>query len=207
MVYGFYPEIYLSTQLNAYNIIMSWPLELLQSRPSNLAFHNLCETVSVPKNIRSLLGLGTRFCPRPLGSSLDTVDLSRFDYDFSLRCIMFSGGPELIKTVLYEKVDDFTPDVPTNALLHRLSSFQRQIRTLFVDADRPKRKYFESNLLPHQEAAMRWLLQHPNVTVFSADKNFGPVLIESTKYIDYAYDDHLSDVATYNRLTELQARH
>ena len=118
---------------------------------------------------------------------------------------MFSGGPELIKTVLYEKVDDFTPDVPTNALLHRNSSFQRQIRTLFVDADCPKRKYFESNLLPHQEAAMRWLLQHPNVTVFSADKNFGPVLIESTKYIDYAYDDQETIAICFSRNRDMHS--
>lgn len=63
MVYGFYPEIHLSAQLNAYNIIMSWPLELLRSRPSNLAFHNLCETVSVPKKHSLIARIRNPFLP------------------------------------------------------------------------------------------------------------------------------------------------
>eukprot|EP00979_Chaetoceros_neogracilis_P001003 scaffold191_cov273-Chaetoceros_neogracile.AAC.18 len=37
-------------------------------------------------------------------------------------------------------------------------------------------------------------------------KNLGPALMEREKYIDYALNDHSSDIATYYRLMECQAR-
>jgi hypothetical protein len=36
---------------------------LIATRPTNLACHNLCTTLTPPKNYQSLLGLGLKFCP------------------------------------------------------------------------------------------------------------------------------------------------
>ena len=43
------------------------------------------------------------------------------------------------------------------------------------------------------------------MTILSADKNLGPVAMDTSTYINYAFKDHLNDTATYRRLTPEEA--
>ena len=60
------------------------------------------------------------------------------------------------------------------------------------------------SLLPNQQATLQWLTEHPEIVVWSADKNLGTCVIERDNYIRLAYRDHLSDSPTY-KLTEKEA--
>eukprot|EP00957_Ditylum_brightwellii_P000596 46027-Ditylum_brightwellii.AAC.1 len=56
------------------------------NKPWNLAFHDLTTEKQPPVNLRSLLGLGLKFCPSPRFTSHKTSDiLPQFDCDLRLR--------------------------------------------------------------------------------------------------------------------------
>ena len=52
---------------------------------------------------------------------------------------------------------------------------------------------------------LQWLTEHPEVMVWSADKNLGTCVIERDEYIRLAFRDHLSDSRTYRKLTETES--
>ena len=186
---------------------MSCPSNILQSRPKKLAFHNLCENQSMPAHVRSLLGLGLNFCIKPKISSYATFDLKRFNSDYD-RKIMFSGAPEPDDNeplTLYKSDPNWQADLPeSQEILRRRCDFDSELRLLFA-TKRIQNTHSQPNLLPFQDAALQWLLDQPNITILSADKNLGPVAMDTTKYIDYAFKDHLSDTATYRRLSTNEA--
>ena len=57
---------------------------------SNLAFDNLTTALTPPKNLRSLLGLGLKFCPIPHKSTFNPSTLLRFTRNINL-CTFFAG--------------------------------------------------------------------------------------------------------------------
>ena len=59
-------------------------------RASNLAFHDLTTVLTPPKNLRSLLGLGLKFCPIPHKPTFNPDTLHRFTRDINLRTF-FAG--------------------------------------------------------------------------------------------------------------------
>ena len=90
--YGFYPNLKYSARHNACLILRHSPTFLLRSRPTNLAYHDLCLSTKMPRSLRSLLGLGLNFCPQPTQSSSHTdLSLNRFRLDYNRR-IFFSGN-------------------------------------------------------------------------------------------------------------------
>jgi hypothetical protein len=104
--------------------------------------------------------------------------------------------------VLYEKNELFVPDTPIQDLCQRRASFQLQVRLKFLSKGRPRHK---TNLLPNQESALQWLLNNNQITVLNADKNLGPVVMDRTQYLRFAYIDHLRDTDTYTRLSPEEA--
>ena len=157
--------------------------------------------------MRALLGLGLNFNIRPIGTTLASCDLDRFLKDFDRRC-MFSAAPPNSETAkfgppaLYKSDPHWKPDFPDSAeLLSRRSNFDCSIRLLFAGIERRRNLSYQSNLLPNQEAALKWLSSQSDIAVLSADKNLGPVIMERSKYIKLAFKDHLSDASTYRRLT------
>ena len=61
-------------------------------------------------------------------------------------------------------------------------------------------------LLPHQQDALSWLKDHPEVVVLSTDKNLGPAIMNRDRYLNLAWRDHLSDSSTYKRLSPDKGR-
>ena len=130
--YGYCPNISLSIKRNTFNVLMSCPLDLVNSRPTNLAFHNLCKTTILPKTLRSLLGLGTNFSIKPAIPTLTTVDFKRFQRDYDRR-IMFSNAPVKEMTTLYAKNEEWQPEHPDNPeIVKRRLNFELQVRQLFA---------------------------------------------------------------------------
>lgn len=184
---------------------MSIALILLQ--PNNKAFHNLCEkNTYVPPNVSSLLGLSLNFVPTPhYSSSIKHIDLKRFEEDFK-RIIMFSGRHLILKPdhdekEFWSKNLNFEPDPIENVIISsRYRSFIKRIKLLYSN-----KVQNQKCLLPQQEQALKWLLEHPDLVVCSADKNLGPCLIEAHKYCYLAYKDHLQCPITYKKLDQSEA--
>ena len=59
----------------------------------------------------------------------------------------------------------------------------------------------QTNLLPHQQRALRMLQQQQTFLIVPCDENLGPVIIECHDYLKIAMRDHLSDTTTYKSLT------
>ena len=183
---------------------------LYLKNPTNAAFHNLCNEKTkgkLPRTVRSLLGLGLNFCTQPkYRSTLSMIQLERLRKDY-FREIMFAGQVNRNENEKNERKKLYMPD-PTwqpktpdnNELVNRLENFNYEMRRMFA-----KNKRSEGNLLPTQRAAMKWLLEHPEIIVCSADKNLGPVIMERDKYLKFAFNDHLKDTSTYTRLTAEEA--
>ena len=201
-IYGYSPNIMLSIRRNVFNILLKTPLVMLQSKPTNLAFHDLCDATTLPKTVKSLLGLGLNFSIRPINQSIPNYQRFTKDYD---RRVLFSGDnteEEDEVPVLYYPNEDWIPPVPTDELLRRRVNFEFKVRYLFANN---KINTQNENLLKSQEAALQWLKANPNLTICNADKNLGPVIMEREKYVRYAYEDHLSDKNTYRQLSQLEA--
>jgi len=112
---------------------------------------------------------------------------------------MFANSPPFEKAELYTPNDEWSPSEPINEeLLSRSTGFNFNIRRIFGGT----RRKAHSNLLPTQEAALRWLQLHPEIVVFNADKNLGPCIMEREEYLRYTWKDHLSDANTYQRLSQ-----
>ena len=81
-IYGFIPNLGLSTFKNVYNIIGNMPCSYYFSRPNNLAFHDLTKNKYVPLVVaREILGLSTKFIPtKPFTSG--AADLVKSQDDF-----------------------------------------------------------------------------------------------------------------------------
>lgn len=188
-------------QAALYNVLHS-PIDLLASRPSHLAFHNLCDSNTVLPDLRPLLGLGLNFCIKPPRQSLiSEVKLDKFSRDYNQR-VQFSyhqNDPDDDDEVpkLYLPDPSWEPDEPCNPILSsRRNNFLFAIRLLFANNIKVRQ-----SLMPHQLMILQWLLDHPEIVVLNSDKNLGPAVIERERYVELAWLDHLSDRNTYQRLS------
>jgi len=204
LTYGFVANPQWPIRKNVAAVICDMPPWLYYSRPSNLSFHNLCLPTfspSLPPGLKSLLGLGLNFCPRPQHSNgKNDVGLTRFNKDCQTRMFFAGSPPPESKSGLFIR-SDWKPD--TNEIpvefRARLSLFIKSTHPLY------RRKPSPSSLLPPQKAALRWLTSHSNVIVFPTDKNLGPAIMERDRYIQRALDEHLSDTKTYRQLDKTTA--
>jgi hypothetical protein len=82
LTYGFIADYSLTPNRNAAHQLSLMPPWLHFSQPTNIAYHNICTSISVPPTVRSLLGLGLNFCIRPCYcSGPDYPDFTRFYRD------------------------------------------------------------------------------------------------------------------------------
>ena len=180
---------------------------LYLNNPTNAAFHNLCNEKTkgkLPRTVQSLLGLGLNFCTQPKHqSTLSMIQLERLRKDY-FREIMFAGQANSNRN---ERKKLYIPDptwqpktLDNNELISRLENFNYEMRRMFVLSEKNK-----GNILPTQRAAMKWLLENPEIIVYSADKNHGPVIMERDKSLKCAFNDHLKDKSTCTQLTEEEA--
>ena len=175
------------------------------SRAQNMACHDLTTTSSPPPAFRYLLGLGLNFCPTPsfTSSKRDIRDfLSRFELD--LRKKIYFAGQSLdnnnFDPKLYIPSDWIPPSDSIPAEIRvRIRHTIRQLKKLF------RRKIAPPNLLKNQHFLLKALKSSENLMIVKTDKNLGPAIIEKSRYVDFAFRDHLGDDQTYKELTKTQA--
>lgn len=93
LAFGYIADSALTPSHNAFNVLCNMPAWYYFDRPSHLAFHDLTTLVSPPKNLRSLLGLGLKFCPTPCYTTYNlNPTLNRFKRDLWLKTF-FAGNP------------------------------------------------------------------------------------------------------------------
>ena len=173
---------------------------ILLAKQPNIAFHNLCKQNSHHPGLRSLLGLGLNFCPRPkFTSSSNDVDLARFRHDASVK-FFFQGSPPLPPTKLFI-ASDWQPREQhlTREFIARMDDFSRRITKLYES------RACVTNLLSTQLATLLYIRKRHDLIVWKTDKNLGPAIIERDEYIWRALTDHLLDSVTYQPLTQTQA--
>ena len=173
--------------------------QLVLKNPLHSAFHNLCDAeTKLPREIKSLLGLGLNFCQNPTSTTPSSkIQLDRIEKDYYRRIMFAFQPPPDRETKLYSPDPHWTPKEPNPDLVQRMKRFQTVLRTSFSNTKRQR-----TNLLPSQQAALTWLMDHPEIVVCATDKNLGPAVMERGKYLRLAYRDHLSDQNTYKQLTQ-----
>ena len=174
-------------------------------RPINLAFHDLTTTAAPPRNLRSLLGLGHKFCPTPRFSASCVKDIfTRYHHDFY--CKIFYAGQDFGAESTYDPKmyinSDWTPTdwmIPTSAV-RRYNNFRSHVVGLY------KKRHVPSNLLRHQLLALKYLQVQKEFLIVQCDKNLGPAILEYDVYVRRALNDHLLKTTTYRQLNNQQAR-
>ena len=186
------------------------PTQQYFSRPSNLAFHNLCETLTPPPGLITLLGLGHKYCiERTVPSTTFQEPIDRFLRQIRLRHWVLSNVPNFDENQqegesyiqnLYVPSTWRPPPVEDGNIECAALSFARKVEHLQVAlADTSGR---HSNLTPLQHRLMKELKDDTRFIVCLTDKNLGPCIIERMRYIERAHNDHLGDTTTYQRLTK-----
>ena len=204
--YGFVANPRYSPAHNATMILRSMPSWHYFSRPSNMEMHDLTtKDTHIPKTLTTIIGLGLKFIPTPRRPNRNPISsFARFRKDL-LTKVYFSGRPipeEKKYNVKMPVTSDWEPkpwDIP-ETIHDRLANFRRHIRRS-MKTKRPK----TTNLLPFQTRALANLAQRTDVLVVSCDKNLGPALINTTTYVDRAFEDHLACPITYKEFTEEEA--
>lgn len=171
-----------------------------------MAFHDLTSRLTPPRNLRSLLGLNLKFVPNPRKNvpweTFQEQILPRFDRDLKVKVFMASAEDDGTYNPKIYVTSTWTPhnrQIPEE-IQSRLDDFKAAVRLLV----KPRR--CPSNLLWHQEKALKLLRNQNDFLITQCDKNLGPAIIERDEYIKMALQDHLLDRSTYRRLSTLEAR-
>ena len=176
-------------------------------RPTNFAFHDLTTFIKPPPNLKSLLGNSLKYIPTQRFTNnftkLSTESLTRLNRDLDIR--MFFAGDKIednddFDSAMHIKSDWTPPTYGINQeLQERFKQFTLRMKPLF------KKRKGKSNLLKHQRTTLRNLQQRKDLMIVQCDKNLGPAVIETEKYIQLAFKDHLNDSNTYKFLSPFEA--
>lgn len=147
-----------------------------------------------------LPGLRVSFCPVPHSPISGIKDsLSIFQWDLYLK--IYFTGQELPPAKLFVCSNWYPPlDAIPAKLQVRMRQFQACILCLFKQKTR-----CPPNLVPHQNSLLRTFQESQNILVVRTDKNLGPAIVDRTTYIHKVFTNHLSDQATYQSLSPLEA--
>ncbi len=92
------------------------------------------------------------------------------------------------------------PDQPPFDITQRLGNFKGAITRNFW----PWRG--KSNLSKFQAKTLQQICTNKDIIIAHADKNLGPVDLDTETYICWALDEHLTDVSTYVQISEQKAQ-
>ena len=190
---------------NAENVLGNMTTYEYFNRPFQMAYHNLCETLSPPKGIGITLGLGLKFCIQADKPKNDiSTSFDRFSEDVRKRFI-FSGqklGSTPKKIYIKSKWKPKETDTVEH-LESRLSSF---INNLYHERRiKIKQQQKATNITKIQQNHIKFLQNNKEFITLMADKNLGPCIIERHTYIHNILHEHLNNGKTYILLQENDA--
>ena len=179
--------------------------EHYNTRPKNLAAHDLTNLHKPPPNYQSLLGLGLSFIPRPKWTTYRISEtLNRFKKDLYTRvehcALIKKDNNDEYDPKLHKKSTRTISDkrMPTE-ILTRFKTFSREIKKLY------RKRQAAPNLTASQLQCLETLRTSQDIMVCSTDKNLGPAIIDRVRYAKLAHADHLS-TANYQELDEGRAK-
>jgi hypothetical protein len=199
--FAYLPDLSKSTHMNMRRALGATPPINYFPPVSNLAFHDLTTGNILPPMANTLLGLGLKFIPTPkTNTSPDeqATTLDRFERDFSLK-VFFAGNTD--DTPFPNKLrvkSNWRPPPPPRVIDTRIHRFSNAINASFINHPPT------SNLTTIQDSILKAIKRNPAITIAPADKNLGPVGINTTQYIEWGMK-HLLDELTYTIIPEEQA--
>ena len=182
------------------------PTGVYLSHFTNKKFHDLTTKKSIPAAAATVLGFDLKFIPIPKKSiKRDEVDqaIKRFDRDFYLKVFFADSDDDddddedPIEKLRVNSV--WKPDQPPHKITQRIGEFEHAIDRNF----RPQRG--KSNLTKFQANILQDIRSNQDIIIAHADKNLGPVGVDTEQYIRWALDEHLSDATTYVKISEADA--
>ena len=204
--YGFVPNLAVSTHLNARHVLGETPTGVYFAHFTNKQFHDFTTKKIIPAAASTVLGFGMKFIPVPKKSiRQDDVDecIRRFERDFFLKVFFADDDNTSDDDEPLEKLrvtSKWMPQQPPLSVSNRLGKFEQAISAHF----KPKRG--KSNLTKFQARILQEIRGNENIIIAHADKNLGPVGVDTEMYIRWALDEHLLDTSTYVQETEEEAR-
>ena len=203
--YGFVPDPRISTHLNARHVLGDTPTRVYLSHFTNKKFHDLTTKKSIPAAAATVLGFGLKFIPVPK-KSIKQIDvdeaIKRFDRDFYLKVFFADSDDDSDDEDPIEKLrinSMWKPDQPPHKITQRIGDFEGAIERNF----HPQRG--KSNLTKFQANILQQIRSNQDIIIAHADKNLGPVGVDTEQYIRWALDEHLSDATTYVQISEADA--
>ena len=192
---GFLANPEFTTKHNAQQALSEMTMFVYKSRVKNMTYHDLCTFRPAPAGVSCLLGLSLSYClrsPRPNQDIDQTMTRLRNDVR---RKSFFFGNPEgEYNKKIYIKSDWKAPEAD-RSVEEKMNAFENELRKLAAANMKQKKR---TNLTLQQQNMRNTLKQNRDKwTTCSADKNLGTCLIETERYHDKAWSDHLSDTTTY----------
>ena len=206
--FGFTANPNLTHWENCKQILQQTTYNKQKNQPiKNLTFHNLCSKYKPPPGTKNLLGLGHKFIPqRHFPKPILHQTLANFKRDVRLKYTFAGEIPSPMSKndkKIYIK-SDWDPPTGNDELESRLSAFSTTLTESIAthNSSIPK----SSNLTRLQYHTLQQLKDNDDIIVLLADKNLGPVTMDKDTYISRVLTEHLSDTATYQQLSEKEAR-
>ena len=199
--FHFLPDLSKSTHINMRLTLGNTNPKSYFPHVENLAFHDLTTGGILPPMANTLLGLGLKFIPTPkLNTSPDEqiTTLERFERDLSLKVFFAGDTDDTPPTNSLRVKSNWRPPPPPQVIITRLRQFTHAINATFVN--RPP----SYNLTKTQRSILNAIKRNPEITIAPADKNLGPVAINTTQYTEWGMT-HLLDGLTYTIISEEQA--
>ena len=203
--YNCYIDTNTSAFGNATRILGETHSQLVLSKLTNLAFHDLTDG-KVPAGSNILLGLGQKFIPTPrFTTGIKEMNENLFRFRRDLYRATFWGDEEekTAAPVQQPKVklpSEWTPsesEIPTEVSI-RVLRFFNELEKLY------SKRAARSNLRPYELKLLKRLQEDVSIIIASADKGLGPVAVEIHKYIAEALK-HLEDEEHYDIISSEEA--
>jgi len=156
----------------------------------NLAFRDMTPPgTSKPAGLKNLLGLGLKFCPtpKPLKKSDLTTGFNDLVRSYRLKTYFLGKADNQYNKKLY---------VPTNWTPPKADEDAESIfLEIYSNIDKAYMNRIQKyNLNVAQRQTLKDLKANKNLIVVQADKNLGPVLMLTTKYLELCYNHLNSEV-------------
>ena len=174
-----------------------------------MAMHNLTTFCKPPPNLKCLLGLNLKFIPRP---RFTTTDLDETKQRFCQQVYLqdyYLNNPRDTREDKDTSSHNPKLHIPTHWIpaiwklsektVLKTNDFLSCVDRLF------QQRQCSPNLSTSQLNLLKLLSKKDKFIITKADKNLGPYILETEKYIDYALRDHLNCKTTYKKLSNTSA--
>jgi hypothetical protein len=206
--FGFCANPKFTLQKN-FNTAIRMPLSSCYAQPTNLAFHNLCQSTKLPIGSRQLLGLNLKFC---LASSHinSNINQTMLKMARSIRTLYYlkqhnaNHNSDYEKQIYVQNRQWHPPPAPLQ-VEEKLSTFEKLLKAKQEELQRKYRNKNLANLTPLQQKVFNQLRQNQNIIIKPTDKNLGPAVMDLNTYVSQVLKEHLL-TDTYKKLSPTETK-